>query len=230
MGISNENLIEELSAFNFAQQVRRSELFEWSFINDLHIEEYIRSVVPSEFPVSVSINAVKAQVIAARTFALNHVIRARTIEPRKWDVTPTTQFQLYLGVEGEHPRSDRAIEETRGVVLAYRGRLALTEYFSCTENATDDDDTNPVASSRNIPSYIVCEDYDRISQNGGHGRGMPQMAAKELATEGWLPHADNLPTENAVVPENFDKPWNYKDILLYFYNNVSLYHYTNIRR
>ena len=213
----------------FARQTRTSELFEWSFINDLHIEEYIRSVVPSEFPVSVSIDAVKAQAIAARTFALNHVIRAQTIESRKWDVTPTTQFQLYLGIEEEHPRSDRAIEETRGIVLAYRGRLALTEYFSCTENATDDDDSNPVASSRNIPSYIICEDYNHISQNGGHGRGMPQMAAKELATEGWLSHADNLPTENAVVPENFDKPWNYRDILLYFYNNVSLYHYTNIR-
>ena len=213
----------------FAKQTRTSELFEWSFINDLHIEDYNRSVVPSEFPVSAPIDAVKAQTIAVRTFALYHIMRARNIWNRKWDVTSTTQFQIYLGVEEEHPRSDRAIEETRGVILAYRGRVALTEYFSCTEMATDDDDSNPVASSRNIPSYIACEDFDHIYQNGGHGRGLPQLIVMKLAEEGWRPNADNLPTEDAVVPENFDQPWNYRDILFYFYNDVSLYHYTNIR-
>ena len=114
--------------------------------------------------------------------------------------------------------------------LRYRGRLALTEYFSCTEMSTDDDETNPVASSRNIPSYIVCEDYKHIYPNGGgHKRGLPQIPIMKLAKEGWRPDADNLPTEDAVVPENFDRPWNYKDILFYFYNDVSLYHYTNIQ-
>ena len=216
----------------FAKQTRISELFEWSFINDLHIEDYIRSVVPSEFPVSSPINAVKAQIFAARTFALNHVIRVRTLQLRSWDVTSTTQFQLYLGVEEEDPRSDRATEETEGIILAYRGRLALTEYFSCTEMATDNDETNPIASSRNIPSYIVCEDYQRIypyQNGGGHRRGLPQIPIMELAREGWRLDADNLPTEDAVVPENIDRPWNYRDILFYFYNDVSLYHYTHIQ-
>ena len=213
----------------FAQQTKNSELLEWSLINDLHIEEYIRSVVPSEIPTSASIEALKAQSIAARSFVLNHMRMARIIKFRKWDVNPTTQFQLYLGVEEEHPRSDRAVEETKGIVLAYRGRLALTEYFSCADMATNDDATNPVITSRNIPSYILCEDYDHISQNRGHGRGLPQIIIMELASDGWQPHADNLPTGNAVVPENFSNPWNYEDILLYFYNGVSLYHYTNIK-
>ena len=213
----------------FAHQTRNSESFEWSLINDLHIEEYIRSVVPSEFPVASDIDALKAQTIAARSFALYHVVMARTIRSRKWDVKPTTQFQLYSGIEEEDPRSDRAIEETRGIVLSYRSRVAFTEYFSCAELATNDDPTNPVANSKNIPSYFLCADYDHISLYRGHGRGLPQIVIMELAREGWRGHADNLPTENAVVPENFDRPWNYRDILFYFYDNVYLSHYTNIR-
>ncbi len=212
-----------------AEQSKNSELLEWSLINDLHIEEYIRSVVPSELPVNSDMDALKAQAIAARSFALYHVVMARTVHSRAWDVSPTTQFQLYLGVEEERLRSDRAIQETRGIVLSYRGRVALTEYFSCTELATNDDVTNPVAKSRNIPSYLLCEDYDHISQYRGHGRGLPQIVMMELTKEGWKSHADNLPTENAVVPENFDEPWSYRDILLYFYHGVSLSHYSNIQ-
>ena len=202
---------------------------EWSFINDVSIESYVQSVTPSElaprdYPENCQ-EALKAQAIAARSYALSIVTQIRTNQTRSWDLTPTIQFQSYQGSQVENTISNDAVKETEGIVLLYNGQVARTEYFACQENRTRDFPQNPIIKARNVPSYISCRSYGRYG--AGHGRGMPQIAASSLSCYGWTSNATNLPTQDAIVPEYFREPWNYEDILLYFYHNVQLYDYVN---
>ena len=75
----------------------------------LHIpvEEYLLGVVPYEMSDSFPLEALKAQAVCARTYALSRV------DPKKeWDVVDTTNDQVYRGLTGAHPLSDRAVRET----------------------------------------------------------------------------------------------------------------------
>ncbi|MBI3928324.1 MAG: SpoIID/LytB domain-containing protein [Armatimonadetes bacterium] len=89
-----------------------------SLINRVELEDYVRGVVPCEL-LSSSLEAVKAQAVLARTYAL-----AQSRPGRSYDLTDTTRHQAYEGAAREHPDSDRAVLETEGEVLAYEGRLA----------------------------------------------------------------------------------------------------------
>jgi len=110
-------------------------------INILPIEEYLRSVVPSEMPASWHIDALKAQAVAARSYAIN------TQKQRKWGIAPydlvsDTRDQVYSGffkfnpkqpapVSIIHGNSDLAVSTTAGYILRdgfkgyYRASLPL---------------------------------------------------------------------------------------------------------
>lgn len=201
---------------------------EWSFINDVSIESYLRSVTPSELAPDEYPNrcyeALKAQAIAARSYALSVAIRARTSQARSWDMTPTVQFQAYRGSEVENSETNNAVRETEGIVLLHNGNVARTEYFACRRTSTIDFPSNPIMKARNVPSYISCSNY---GGGAGHGRGINQIAISSLSCIGWSSDATNLPTEDAIVPENFREAWNYEALLFYFYHNVQLYDYIN---
>lgn len=94
-------------------------------INRLDVEDYLRGVVPAEMQASWPIEALRAQAIAARSYVLN------SLQPLSdWDICATTSCQVYRGTVLEHPDSDRAIADTRGLVLTYEGRFARTYYHS----------------------------------------------------------------------------------------------------
>lgn len=94
-------------------------------INQLDLEDYLRGVVPSEMQASWPAEALRAQAIAARSYVLN------SLTPfADYDICATTDCQVYRGVELEHPDSDRAIADTRGLVLTYGGAFARTYYHS----------------------------------------------------------------------------------------------------
>lgn len=94
-------------------------------INVVRLESYVRGVVPLEIPASWDAPAVRAQSVAARTYA----VRERADRRRSaWHLCDTTSCQVYGGVAAEHPAADRAIRHTRGQVLTYRGRPAFTQF------------------------------------------------------------------------------------------------------
>lgn len=89
-------------------------------INALPMEEYLRGVVPLElspgsFP---EIEALKAQAIAARSYAMATQGRYGS---EGYDLKDTAQSQVYGGLSAEHPVTNRAVEETRGMVAIYFG-------------------------------------------------------------------------------------------------------------
>ncbi|MBR6665145.1 MAG: SpoIID/LytB domain-containing protein [Lachnospiraceae bacterium] len=99
-------------------------------INELPLEEYLYSVVPSEMPASYPMEALKAQAICARTYAYLHVLSPAYPQ---WNahVDDTTAFQVYHSV-AEQESTNRAVQETEGMVLLNPAgdALAQTYYYS----------------------------------------------------------------------------------------------------
>jgi len=92
------------------------------------MDEYLFSVVPSEMPALWHIEALKAQAVAARTFAMNRLSSPRTAN---YSLCDTVFSQVYSGVDREHPNTTQAVIETSGLVLMHNGRLISAWYSSC---------------------------------------------------------------------------------------------------
>ncbi|SHK77827.1 stage II sporulation protein D [Selenomonas ruminantium] len=107
-------------------------------INRVTVEEYLQGVVPEEMPAEWDQEAVKAQAVAARTYAL----RQRKRHAKEgFDVCATTHCQQYSGVKAERAAANQAIKATYGEVLQSQGALvdALfhTDSGGMTENSED---------------------------------------------------------------------------------------------
>ena len=109
-------------------------------VNVLNIEDYIRAVVPSELsPYTFrQLEAHKAQAVAARTYAFKNL---GSNEELGYDLCDTPNSQFYKGMNAEHSLSSKAVEETRGEIATYKGKLIDALYTSTcggmTENAED---------------------------------------------------------------------------------------------
>jgi stage II sporulation protein D len=101
-------------------------------INVIGIDEYVRGVVAGEMPSSWPLESLKAQAVAARTYAL-----ATRKTDAAFDLYPDTRSQVYRGVTGESVRSNAAVEETAGRILTYGGQPAITYYFSTSGGHTE---------------------------------------------------------------------------------------------
>lgn len=98
-------------------------------INILDIEDYLRGVVPNELSPSAfpAIEGLKAQAVAARTYVLRN---RGQFASKGYDICATPTCQVYGGRSTEQPLSDRAVDETRGVVAYHRGNLINALYTS----------------------------------------------------------------------------------------------------
>jgi SpoIID/LytB domain len=106
-------------------------------VNVLGLEDYVRGVVPNELsPGDASaMEALKAQAIAARTYAVKN---RNDYAAQGFDLLPTTRSQVYGGLSTEHPNSTRAVEETRGIVATYQGEAINALYTSTCGGRTED--------------------------------------------------------------------------------------------
>jgi SpoIID/LytB domain protein len=160
-------------------------------VNVVSLEDYLRAVVPAEMPPSWSLEAVKAQAVAARTYAVwSRDQRSR----RSWQICDTVSCQVYRGVAGEHPRADVAVARTARQVLTYGGRAAFTQfsasnggwsaagsrpYLVARPDPYDDHPANPVHSwSTRLSASRVTRAFPRlgrlqrlvVTRRDGHGR------------------------------------------------------------
>lgn len=94
-------------------------------INTVPLEPYLYGVIPAEIGTHVPMEAMRAQAVAARTYALKN--RGK-FAPEGFDLDDTTHSEGYLGVDGETPLSNAAVDSTRGQVLTYRGQLIDAPY------------------------------------------------------------------------------------------------------
>ena len=106
-------------------------------VNELGLEDYVRGVVANELSPGgyPAIEALKAQAIAARTYALKN--RGQFMS-QGFDVLPTTRSQVYRGLTSENPLSTRAVDETRGLIATYNGEPINALYTSTCGGRTED--------------------------------------------------------------------------------------------
>jgi len=97
-------------------------------INDVHIEDYLKQVLPSEMPKNFGVEALKAQAVAARTYALSDFLKFR-YKSEGFHVKDTVESQVYNN-QLENEESYRAIEATAGEVLIWNEKPADAKYFS----------------------------------------------------------------------------------------------------
>jgi stage II sporulation protein D len=133
-------------------------------VNEVALEDYLRGVVPAELGPEAypAIEALKAQAIAARTYAL--MPPAHLDEGFERCAGP--HCQVYGGVAAEHSLSDRAIAETAGLVVTHEGKPAHA-YFSSTCGGHTEDVANVFAGDappylRGVPCYAERVDFLRV--------------------------------------------------------------------
>jgi stage II sporulation protein D len=96
-------------------------------VNHVGLEQYLYGVLPRETYVSWPEAALQAQAVAARTYALYHMLVRLGYS---YDVLSTTASQVYGGLDGEHPATNRAVDATRDVVLFNGRQLVLALYHA----------------------------------------------------------------------------------------------------
>jgi stage II sporulation protein D len=106
-------------------------------VNVIGLEDYVRGVVANELSPGgyPQLEALKAQAIAARTYAIRN--RGQYIS-QGFDLLPTTRSQVYRGLTSEQPLSTRAVDETRGLVATYDGQPINALYTSTCGGRTED--------------------------------------------------------------------------------------------
>ena len=139
-------------------------------VNVLSMDDYLRGVIPDEMPASWHPEAVKAQAVAARTYAT----WSRSQYPsRYYQICDTTSCQVYGGYGAEESRSNTAVTATARQILTYGGKPAFTQFSSSSGGWTsagsvpyltakadpyDDHDGNPVHD------WTVSVDASRIEK------------------------------------------------------------------
>jgi stage II sporulation protein D len=100
-------------------------------VNVVGVEQYLRGVVPAEMPAAWPSEALKAQAVAARSYALS------MLKPRRlFDLYKDVRSQVYRGISAERLTSDAAIAATRHQVLTWNGAVAATFYHASSGGRT----------------------------------------------------------------------------------------------
>jgi stage II sporulation protein D len=129
-----------------------------SAINAVDLEDYVRGVVAGEVPASWPADALRAQAVAARTYAI-----ATSKHGDGFDQYADTRSQMYVGVAGEAASTNAAVAATAGEVVAYEGQAIVAYYFSTSGGRTEDVE-NSFIGAEPVP-YLksVADPYDTAS-------------------------------------------------------------------
>jgi len=142
---------------------------KFDVVNELTIDDYLKGVVPREMPAGWGIEALKTQACVARTYALFEA--RQRVGTRHWDLFADVRSQVYGGMDAEKPSTNRAVDETAGLVVAApntAGQLRIFKaYFSSccggvTQTAADafDDADVKVFESQDVGE--LCRESSRF--------------------------------------------------------------------
>lgn len=128
-------------------------------VNYVDLEQYLYSVVGSEMPTNWPLEALKAQAVAARSYAL---YQRQTSANEVFDVGDTQQWQVYGGYQEETDTTVAAVTQTAGQVVTYNGQIIEAVFHSSSGGHTENSEdvwVNP------LPYLRAVEDYDQLSIN-----------------------------------------------------------------
>jgi stage II sporulation protein D len=127
-------------------------------VNLLPLEQYVAGVVARESPSSWPIEALKAQAVAARTYAVT-----TSKAGDGFDQYADTRSQVYGGVAAETPSTNAAVTGTRGQVVTYAGQPVVTYFFSTSGGRTENVENSFLGSQPEPWLKSVADPYDSVS-------------------------------------------------------------------
>ena len=148
-------------------------------INDVDLEDYIKGVVPAEMPSGWELEAHKAQAVAARSYAVANLGKRASLG---FDLKDTPDDQAYGGASAETGQTNKAVEETQGIVLTHDMKV-ITAYYSA--SAGGQSLTASDVWGSNLPYLRSVPSFDDNIGKKGHGVGMSQHGANNLAKQGY---------------------------------------------
>lgn len=149
-------------------EYRRSTGGNLNVINVVDVDDYLKGVLPYEMSPTWPIEALKAQAVCARTYALLQTKHSSY----GFDVCAATDCQVYQGANQASALTDRAVEETAGVVALYGGKYAETYYYASNGGASESSENvwsmslpylmgkeDPYEGTISIPDYAYTINY-----------------------------------------------------------------------
>ncbi|HVU77108.1 MAG TPA: SpoIID/LytB domain-containing protein [Gaiellaceae bacterium] len=125
-------------------------------IDVVSLEDYVKGVVPAEMPSTWPAQALEAQAVAARSYALANLAKGKP-----FDLYDDTRSQEYGGAGVQVPSTDAAVDATKGQVVTYHGKVADTLFFSTSGGRT----ASSLEATGILVPYLVPEadPYDTLS-------------------------------------------------------------------
>lgn len=159
--ISSEEDILSLNNKKFKGEMKIYKNPQLLVVNKTDIETYLKGVVPCELRTK-ELNALKAQIIASRTFALNLL----KPDSAQYDITAGVEAQVYKGVSAEVDFINEEIEKTCGLVCTYDGKLIEAKYSSSCGGKTANSKRSYLKSvscmfCKNFPNYNWSVDFNK---------------------------------------------------------------------
>jgi SpoIID/LytB domain protein len=150
-------------------------------INAVGLEAYLLGVVAREMPKEWPLEALKAQAVAARSYAL-----ARRVKGKPFDLYADWRSQVYGGIPAEASRSSEAVQATARQVLTYDGKVATTFFFSSSGGRTA---TGAEVFGLDLPYLVSVDDHwdDRSPHHVWPPRVLTGVAIKKAYQLGSLP-------------------------------------------
>jgi stage II sporulation protein D len=159
-------------AYRGSLEFRPGPLSGLDAVNVVALDAYLQGVVPDESPPSWPIEALKAQAVAARTYAV------ATAKPGlSFDQYPDTRSQVYGGVAAEEASTNEAVAQTRGQVVTYQGQPVVTYFFSTSGGRTEDVENTTLGREPKPWLKSVDDPYDDASPR--HRWGPIRMTLKQ---------------------------------------------------
>ena len=146
-------------------------------INCLPMEEYLYGVIPNEMPSGWPIEALKAQAVAARSYAVYNIMYNNKFASQRIDVGCSTDSQVYKGMSSEKAATNRAVDLTRGTLIMHDGMPV--EAFFCSHSGGYTADISDVYASSS-PVFVGRPDPYCVGYEPKHDNWTVTISAQEL--------------------------------------------------
>ena len=157
----------------------------FSIVNCLDLETYLKYVVPSEMPSTYPEEALKAQAVCARTYAVSQMQEHR-LDGYEADVDDTISFQVYNNIPRQES-TDAAVDETKGQIMIWQNMPIQAYFFSTSCGFTSSDQVwGNDTSAGYLESISVSEEAVEAMAAGG---AMAQYGTDKINLDDYLLHS-----------------------------------------
>jgi stage II sporulation protein D len=150
-------------------------------VDAVGLDDYVRGVVAAEMPSSWAAQALEAQAVAARTYAIT-----TTVGGTGFDLYDDTRSQMYGGVGAETAATDAAVTATSGQIVTYNGRPAVTYFFSSSGGYTENIENVWTGATPEPWLKGVPDPYDSVGHDPYHHWSLQLSLAAAAAKLGAL--------------------------------------------